>query len=282
MNSSPVLNSLSLSTLRSIRNNQNNLFSSLEKLSSGKRINRASDDAAGLTILENLKSETKALEQASRNIDYGTSLLQTAEGGLNEMGDLLGRAHELAVQAANGTYSSRQRESLNNELQAIKSEIDRLSSSSEFNGKQLLDGEFSPTSPEVDVQAGTNDSPESRIALNVIEDTSTASLGIDTADISTPGNALSAVESIQAAIATVSNTRGQIGALENRLESAYQNNSVSFENLKTTESRIGDTDYALESARLAKNTQLFQASLKVLSYTNAQESTAGVLLNALG
>lgn len=271
-----------LASLRHIRINKLNLNKSLERLATGRRINRGADDPAGLSITETLQAETRALEQASRNIDHGLSMIQTAEGGLSQIGGLLERAFELAVQASNGINSPVQSASLDNEFQTIKAEIERISQSSEFNSQKLLNGELSAGSPsQIDVQVGTDSSEESRISLNVIQDMSPGSLGIDGLDLSTPENSQAALESIQNAISNVSQTRGSIGALQNRFTSAAQGLGISIENIIASESRIGDADFAYETASLKKNMNLLNASLKSLSLATMQGDTKGSILNII-
>lgn len=272
----------SLIAIRNIKKNKEDLNRSLQRLSTGRRINRGADDPAGLAISESLNAEIRALEQASKNIDHGVSMIQTAEGGLSQMGNLLGRAMELAVQASNGTNSPAQNSAIDNEFQSIKAEIDRISQSSEFNGQNLLNGELDPGSAtQVDVQVGTDGSADSRINLNVIQDMSTQSLGIDTLDLSTPANAQAALSSIQNAISTVSQTRGTIGALQNRFSSAAQGLGITVENMRASESRIADADYALETAVLNKSANLFHASLKSLKIAMTTGETSGTILNII-
>jgi|GEM_PF-344168 flagellin len=277
-----TFNSNSLNTLRYIRINKSNINRSLERLASGRAINRGADNAAGLAIVEELKAESRALEQASRNIDHGVGMIQTAEGSMDEIGNLLGRAFELTVQASNGTYSSDQREMINHELQSVKAEIGRISGGAEFNGQKLLNGNLASSSAsQVDIQAGTDSSAESRINMNVIEDMGTASLGIDGIDVSTIENALTSLGSIENAINTVSQSRAQIGALQNRFGSASETVGVRLENLKASESRIGDTDYAQETTALNKNFHLYNASIKTLSVGLVHRNSSGSILDIL-
>jgi flagellin len=272
----------SLVALRNIRINKANLNKSLERLATGRRINRGADDPAGLSISETLRAEARGLEQASRNIGHGLSMIQTAEGGLSQIGGLLERAFELAVQASNGTNSPAQSTALDNEFQTIKAEIDRISQSSEFNGQKLLNGELAPGSAtQKDVQVSTDSSAQSRINLNVIENMSPANLGIDGLDLSTPENAQNALSAIENAISNVSQTRGSIGALQNRFTSAAQSLGISIENIRASESLIRDADFAYETANLKKNMNLFQASLKSLALATTQGDTKGSILNII-
>jgi len=264
--------------------NSSKLGSNLNKLASGLRINKASDDAAGLAIVKQLEADLRSLGQAQRNISDGASLTRVAEGGLSEISSLLARGRELSVQAANGTLTDEQRSTLNQEITSIKEEIDRITNVTEFNGQQLLSGDFAPGSATPhNVQAGAQATPSDQISLNQIEATSTAALGVDTVDISTQQGARDALDAFDSAIAQVNSNRAGIGALQNRLDAAASNLAVSRENITAAVSQIQDLDYAAETAETSRNQILVQAAVRTL--TQSLQSNAGVigsLLNVRG
>ena len=261
----------------------NALAQSLSKLAAGLRINKAADDAAGLAISEQLSAQISSLDQAARNVGAGSALLRTAEGGLGQIGDLVGRARELAVQASTGTINDEQRQTLNREFQATLQEIDRITGTTEFNGQDLLTGELGPGANPISVQAGTRDTPADRIALNVIEGTDTASLGIENEDILTAENARNALAPLDSALQQVASNRASVGALENRFESTVANIAVARENLMAAEEQIRGLDYAAESSRQAGLAVLQQAGLSALQQgIRQQENLIGGLLNLRG
>lgn len=260
------------------------LGENLAKIASGQRINRAADDAAGLAIVEQLEADIRSANQAQRNISDARSLARTAEGGLSEISDLLARGRELSVQAATGTLSDEQRATLNTEITAIKDEINRITNVTEFNGQKLLSGDLAPgAAQELEVQAGVQNTPSDRISLNVVEETSTAALGVDTVDISTQQGASDALASFDSAIATVNSNRASIGALQNRLDASASNLAVSTENLTAAKSAIQDLDYASETSDLTRNQILTQAGIQSLTQSlGAQQNLIGSLLNVRG
>lgn len=241
------------------------------RLSSGLRITNASEDAAGLEISERLRSKIRAWGVAGRNTQDGISLAQTGEGALNEVGNMLSRMRELATQAANGTLGSTERTTINNEVSELVSEIDRIASSTEFNGIQLLDGTATTADFQVGIDSGDT------ITLN-LQDATTTTLGVNGLDLSTQAGAVSAIAAIEAAITTVGSSRGELGATQNRLQSAFVNTQVQRENLSAAESRIRDVDVAAETADLTRNGILQQAAVSVLSQANAQPQLALRLL----
>lgn len=257
------------------------LGENLSRMASGKAINKASDGAAALAIIEALEADLRSANQAQRNISDGASLARVAEGGLSEISDLLARGRELSIQAANGTLSDSQRTTLNREVAGIKEEIDRITETTEFNGQKLLDGSLAPgSSNQVSVQAGFQNSPADRISLNEIENTDTASLKVDNVDISTQQGARDALDSFDTAIESVTTNRANIGSLQNRLDVSAQNLSVTRENLAAAKSTLQDLDYASESAEAQKNQIMLQAGIQSLTQgLQIQSSLIGSLLN---
>ena len=260
------------------------LGSSLSKLASGLRINKAADDAAGLAIAEKLSAQISSLSQASRNVGAGSALLRTAEGGLSQIGDLVGRARELAIQSATGTVNDEQRETLNREFQATLQEIDRIAATTEFNGQDLLTGDLGPAAANpVTIQAGAGDTQNDRIDINVVDEATTAALGIDNVDITTAQNALDALAPLDNAQQQVTSNRAGVGALSNRLESTVANLSVARENLMAAEEQIRGLDFADESARQTGLAILQQVGISALQQgLRGQENLVGGLLNLRG
>ena len=241
---------------------------SFEKLSSGKRINRASDDAAGLAIVAALESSVRSTSQASRNISDGVSVIQIAGGALEQVNSLNIRNEELAAQSANGTLSDAQRASLNEEFQANNEEINRITQTTSFNGQNLLSG-----STEVTLQVGTDADSNSQISLNF------SNVAATPGDISTQAGAQAALNSTQAAVSDVSQLRGQLGSVVNRLEAAQSNNATRIENEQTAASRIRDVDFAEETAKLTASSIRAQASIAVQAQANVSQSQVLKLLN---
>jgi flagellin len=241
----------------------------LERLSSGYRINRAGDDAAGLAISEKLRAKIKGLVQAQRNSSDGISLIQVAEGGLNEVQNILVRLRELGVQAASDTIGPRERMFLDAEYQQLKDEVDRIANSTEFNGTYLLDG----TGGSLDFQVNTggdNLLGVDRISFDAYRlDVNTDKLGLEELAVSSKQAAQKSLEKIDAAIENVSATRSELGAIEGRLNSTIRNISISVENLSASRSRIKDVDIAEETAELTKHNILMQAGTAVLSQANS-------------
>lgn len=276
------LNSSSTNQLLNIINkNKSGLGRSLEKIASGRRLNRAGEDPASNAIATKLRSDIRALTQATRNVDAGSNFIRSAEGGLNTISDLVARGRELSLQAANGTLGDTERQILNAEFTQIKNEIDRISASSEFNGQKLLDGSLSPqSSTQVDIQAGIGSGPENQINLNVVESTDTQSLEIDQTDISTAEGALQALGDLDQASASLSASRGQIGAVANRLVTTSNGLGTTIENLTRSESALADTDLAREISNLQRGLVLTQTSIKTLAAALKQnERASGRLIN---
>jgi len=265
-------NVVSLSAQRQLGVSNAQQQHSLEKLSSGSRITRAADDAAGLAISEKFKAQLKGLKQAERNAGDGISMIQTAEGGLNEVSNILSRLRELSMQAASDTVSDTERGFTNLEYQNLKQEIERISQVTEFNGNKLLNG----VGGVYDFQIGiNNDSFQDRIQFDTTTlNASANSLGVSEIDISSKGGAQNSLAVLDKAIETVSGQRAQLGAKQNRLASTVQNLQVFNENLSAANSRIRDTDFAEETAKNTKLNILTNAGASVLAQSNAQNSVA--------
>ena len=242
---------------------------SAEKLSSGYRINRAGDDAAGLSISEKMRSQIRGLNKASDNAADGISLIQTAEGALNETHSILQRMNELATQASNDTNTSVDREAVKAEMDQLASELDRIASDTEFNDTKLLDGSF--TNKNLQVGAKANQKIEISIAAGLDSTT----LQVNGLTVDSYANANTSMTKIQTAIKTVSTQRSDLGAIQNRLEHTIANLDTASENTSAAESRIRDTDMADEMVSYSKNNILAQAGQSMLAQAN--QSTQGVL-----
>ena len=261
---------------RALNTTNRSQTNTLAKMSSGTRIVKSADDAAGLAISEKLKAQIRSSAQADRNANDGISLVQTAEGGLNEISNMLTRLRELSIQAASDTVGDSERAFSNMEYQNLKQEIERISQVTEFNGRKLLNG----TGGQVDFQIGTNnDAFQDRISFNSsLTDTKLETLGIGEIDLLNKGNAQTSLEIIDKATQTVSGQRAALGAIQNRLTATSNNLQVTQENLSAANSRIRDVDYALISAENTKLNILNQAGTAVLSQANAQGQNALRLL----
>jgi flagellin len=244
------------------------LSKSTEKLSSGYRINRAGDDAAGLSISEKMRSQIRGLNKASSNAEDGISLIQVAEGALNETHSILQRMNELATQAANDTNTSSDRTAIQNEMDQLTSEINRIQSTTQFNTMNLLDGTFS----DKNLQVGSLSGQQIQIDISDMNASSLGVSGLTVSSFTTAGNAMS---SVQAAIDLVSSQRSMLGALQNRLEHTINNLDTTSENTSSAESRIRDTDMADEMVVYSKNNILSQAGQSMLAQAN--QATQGVL-----
>ena len=267
----------SIAAQRNLSITKNRLNSNLRKLSSGERITRAADDAAGLAISENLKSQIRSIRQAKRNADDGISLVQTAAGGLSEVSNIIIRLRELAVQAASDTVGDTERSFSDIEFQQLKDEVQRISQSSEFNGRKLLDG----TSGLVEIQIGANNDPfNDRIRYDGSEVVATLdSLGLSAEAVSSKQGAQVALERLDDALVKVNGVRANLGAIQNRLTSVIQNLGVTEENFSEANSRIRDVDVAAETADMTKNNILNQAGVSVLAQANQAPNFALSLLN---
>jgi len=271
-------NVASLNAQRNLRGTRLQLNKSLEKLSSGQRINRAGDDAAGLAISENLKAQVRGLGQAERNAEDGISLVQIAEGALSEVSNILIRLRELAVQAASDTIGPTERKFLNVEFEQLTSEVDRIANSTEFNRVPLLNG----TGAVFDIQIGTRNDPiADRLTFDASSaDVNVAALGLNLASVADKISAQNSLAAIDQSIISVSGIRADFGALQNRLQSTINNIAVSIENLSAANSRVRDTDVAAETANLTKNNILMSAGTSVLAQANSSTKNALSLIQA--
>jgi flagellin len=263
-------NIFSMTAQRNLGNTTSRLAGNFSRLSSGLRIASASDDAAGLSISERMRSQIRSFSAASRNAQDGISLVQTAEGALNEVSSNLTRMRELSIQAASGTLSTADRTTLNDEFQALDDEINRIATSTEFNGISLLD-----TGSSIDVQVGLDSGDQISIAL---ENTTSATIGVASLGVDTAANAETALAALDTAIDSVNDARGGLGASQNRLDSAYRSILNARESLSQSESRIRDVDVAFETADLTRNSIMQQAATSVLAQANVQPQLALSLL----
>lgn len=266
-------NIASLNAQRTLGSTSRETQRAMSELSSGSRITKAADDAAGLSISENLKSHIRGYQQASRNAADGISMVQTAEGGLGEISNILTRFRELGVQAASDTVGDEERGFINKEVQQLKDEAQRIAKSTRFGKTQLLDGSGGKLDFQVDVN---NDDFNDRISFDSKTQNATmANLGMDGIDYSSKEGAREALDKIDKAQTQVNGYRANLGAIQNRLISTGENLAVSTENLSAANSRIRDTDVAQASAELAKNQILNSAAVSVLAQAN--QSGAGAL-----
>ena len=269
-------NVTSITAQRSLSTVTDRLTGNFRRLSTGLRISTAADDAAGLAISERLRSQVRSLDQSKRNANDGISLVQTAEGALNEVSSILTRLRELAIQSSNGSVSNQDKETLDQEFQSLVSEVNRIGRSTEFNGIKLLDGSASSVSFQVGL--GTTSGIDT-LSVSLSPALSTT-LSLSSLDIGSGGATTTAITNIDAAINTVSALRGTLGAVQNRLASTINNLAITTENLTSAESRIRDVDVAFETAQLTRNNILQQASISVLSQANAQPQAALQLLQS--
>ena len=264
----------SLNAQRILGINNNRLAQSVERISSGIRINRGSDDAAGLAISEGLRSDIRALRQAVRNANDGVSLINVTEGALNEQSGILIRLRELASQAATGTVGSTERATIQLEFTALRNELDRISQTTEFNGQKLIEGSLASTATSTShilIQVGLDSTSHSRINLNTEVDlgamTSTG-LSIHELSVTSADAALTALEQVNTSIGTLTAGRGKIGAVQNRLIRTISTISIAVENLSAAESAIRDADIAEEVALLTRNQILVQAATAMVGQAN--------------
>ena len=266
-------NVASLNSQRNLTNSTNALQTSFERLSSGKRINSAADDAAGLQIGSRLESQVNGLNQAARNANDGISLSQTAEGALDETTNMLQRMRVLSIQSANGSNSAADRVALDNEYGQLQEEINRVAEDTTFGGMNLLNATFNQ-----DFQIG----PDANQIINVKITTNMDALGLGvgtaTSNILNPLNAQTAIDNLDTAIAKVTEIRGDLGAKQNRFSSTIRNLTNISENVSASKSRIMDADFAAESAKLAQNQVSQQAASTMLSQANQQSQVAMSLL----
>ena len=267
-------NTAAVNAQRNLDINSSRLSKSIERISSGIRINKGSDDAAGLAISEGLRSDIRALRQASRNANDGMSLVNVAEGALNEQSGILIRLRELASQAATGTVGSTERASIQLEFSALRQELTRIANTTEFNGIGLIDGSLASSVASTShtlIQIGIDNTANSRLDLNntlALDAVTAEKLGLNVLSVSASAEALTALASIETAIASVTASRGKVGAIQNRLQRSVSSLSISTENLQAAESAIRDADIAHEIAELTRNQILVQTSTAMVGQSN--------------
>jgi flagellin len=266
-------NPASIAAQRSLSVSTGSLQRSVERLSSGLRITRAADDAAGLGLSESLRAQIRSINQATRNASDGISLTQIADGAAATIGSLLARLRELGSQAASGTVGSTERSYIDQEFVALRSEIDRIAQVTEFNGQALTSGSTISFSIAIGFRSGTGNSLD--LALN---DITTSSLGLSSVDVSTAANATSALARIDSAISAIATARAEYGSIQNRFEATIANLQVTSENLTAAESRIRDADVAYETSVFTKNQILVQTGISVLAQANTLPQQALALL----
>lgn len=266
----------SLAAQRSLETNSASQKANLEHLSSGSRIVRAADDAAGLAISEKMKADIRSLGQDMRNANDGISMIQTAEGAMNETSSILTRFRELSIQAASDTIGDSERKFIDKEVQQLSAEVDRIAQSTQYNGRSLLTGEGG----ELEIQVGLKNNPGvDRFVYDTRKtDTTSSALGVKGITVASKEDAQNNLEKIDFAISELSGKRAEMGALQNRLQSSINNMQVYNENLSGANSRIRDVDMASETAELTKNNILTQATTSVLSQANQNSLSALKLL----
>jgi len=248
-----------------------------EKLSTGQRINHAGDDAAGLSISENLRAEIRSIGQAERNANDGISFAQVAEGGLTEVGNIMVRLRELAIQASSDTIGDKERGFINNEAQSLVSEVDRIANVTAFAGTPLLNGQAKKD--ELEFQVGTRNDEADRILFSTKEnDIRSSSLGVDSLSFTSLDDARESINKIDDAMGTVLASRARLGSTQNKLTATVNNLQIARENYSTARSRIADTDVATETAELVRGNILQQAGVSVLAQANASPGSAMKLL----
>ena len=250
---------------RQLANTQSLVSKSIERLSSGLRINHAADDAAGLAVSEGMRSQIRGMNVASRNAQDGISMVQVADGALGNVGDMLQRVRDLAVQASNGTLTDAQRSNLDVEVQQILTEVGKTGTDTEFNGLKILAGSVATAASAVTLQVGANASQSIAFTIGTV---SANDLGISGIAVSTAAAASAAIASLDAAISQVTSSRANLGAIQNRLESTISRLGVTAENVQAAESRIRDADMAQEMIQFTKNQILQQSGMAMLAQAN--------------
>lgn len=266
-------NIASMATQRALMHTSESQSKEFERLATGNRINKAGDDAAGLSISENLKSQVRSMKQAERNANDGISFVQVAEGGLNEIANIMIRIRELSVQAASDTVGDKERGFINEEFKSLVQEVDRISNVTTFNGTPLLNGEASKS--ELEFQVGIRNDEADKILFNVAENNVTASeLGVDGVSSLTIDDARSAMDSADVALGKVNGARARLGAMQNKLQSTVNNLAIAKENLSNARSRIADTDIAESTSELIRHNILQQAGVSILAQANSAPMSA--------
>ena len=263
-------NMQAVNTNRMLGQNVKAVSKATEKLSSGYAVNRAADDAAGLSISEKMRNQIRGINQAVKNSEDGVSLIQTAEGNMNEIHSILQRMGELATKAANDVNASEDRKTIKDEIDQLTKEIDSISNKAQFNGTYLLNGSMSTTAKQLQVGANSGENMSIKIAKM-----SASAIGVKTLSVSTHAKAASAMSKISSAIKKVSSARSELGAIQNRLDYTINNLQNYSENLTSSESNIRDTDMATEMVNYSKNNILQQAAQSMLAQAN--QSNQGVL-----
>jgi len=271
---SVVTNVASIRSQRNLAKVTNSTAKNIERLSSGLRINRAGDDAARSAVSAQMSALELGLKQADRNANDNISLVQTAEGALNEVGGIVTRMRELAVQAANeGTMDTTERGYLDQEFTLLRSELDRIVNVTEYNGQKLVDGSISGGTGTLDFQVGMNNTSNDRISLSVAN-TSSTGLGINDDQLSTSSQAQAAIDALDAALATINTERSTLGSTQNRLEMTISNLGNMYENMASANSRLKDVDVAAETAKFTRNQILSQAATSMLAQSNSLPQSA--------
>ena len=278
-------NMSSLYANRTLGISNDQLMGNIEKLSSGQRINKAADDASGLAVSEKMRSQIRGLNQANRNIQNGASFIQSTEGYLQETTDILQRIRELAVQSANGIYSDEDRMQIQVEVSQLVAEIDRVASQAQFNGMNMLTGSFaqdSSTGRIMQFQIGANVDQNTRVFIGTMTAQALGLKGAQGNDeqlgIATPDSANAAIATLDNALLTVSKQRADLGAYQNRFETASQGIGIAAENLQAAESRIRDVDMASEMVEYTKNQILTQSGTAMLAQANSQSQNVLALM----
>jgi flagellin len=266
-------NPASIAAQRNLSINTLGLNRSVERLSSGLRITRAADDAAGLGLSESLRAQIRSINQATRNASDGISLTQIADGAAATIGSLLSRLRELSSQSASGTVGNTERSYIDLEFVALRSEIDRIAQTTEFNGQALTSGSSISFSVAIGFRSGTGNT----LSLD-LNDITTTSLGLSSVNVSTSANATSALANVDNAISAIASARAEYGSIQNRFEATIANLQVTSENLTAAESRIRDADIALETSIFTKNQILVQAGIATLAQANTLPQQALALL----
>lgn len=265
-------NVASINAQRTLNESQVKVDKSMQQLASGSRINKAADDAAGLAISENLKAQIRSTRQANRNANDGISLVQTAEGGLNEIGNIIVRLRELGIQASSDTVGDSERGFIQKEVGQLKDEMQRIANVTTWGKTKLLDG----STPQYDFQVGIyNNEGEDRISYNASENTATIdALGLAGVDYASKEGAQTALDSLDKAQEDVNRMRSNLGALQNRLTSTSSNLGVFEENMSAANSRVRDTDVANATAEMTRNNILLQANTSTLAQANSKDQLA--------
>ncbi|MGI9539054.1 MAG: flagellin [Miltoncostaeaceae bacterium] len=264
-----------LNAHRTLQQTNMQIGKSIERLSSGLRINRAADDAAGLAVSEIMRSQIRGMNVASRNAQDGVSMVQVADGALGNVTDMLQRMRDLAVQAANGTFSDQQRANLDAEVQQIISELDRVGTDTEFNGIKILSGSIATAASAVTLQVGANGGQSIAFTISTV---STSELGVSGLAVSTAASASAAIASLDAAISSLTTNRATLGGIQNRLEQTINLFGLTAENLQAAESRIRDADMAKEMIDFTKAQILQQSGTAMLAQANlAPQSVLSLL-----